>query len=64
MVKLTGGKSYSAKTKVTELNAKRTFSFGAGKNPREIITGTKIKNSDVDMPTRSKSKSTMRAKRG
>lgn len=52
----------NAKSKVTGLKAKREVDFVAGKDPKKVITGTKVKGSGVDLPSPKGKKPMMKAK--
>lgn len=50
------------KSKITGLSAKRSIEFVNGKNPKQAITGNKIKGSKIDLPSPKSGKPMMKAK--
>lgn len=50
------------KEKVLGLNAKRSLNNFSGRKPADVIKGTTIKNSDVDIPTSKGKKPKLNAK--
>lgn len=62
MAKTSSGKSAGAKAKVTGLKAKSAASFVAGKDPKKVITGLKLKGGGIDLPSPKGNKQKLKAR--